>query len=100
MLKATKRLKLHHEVTTNTTIVNNTPVNMAQIILQNALNVGLYVELDEITPGDGNCFYHAIIQKVNRHEICAQLGIHFILPITRHSEEQFVHMCNQIMNQA
>ena len=39
----------------------NTPFNMAQQILQNALHIGLYIELDDITPGDGNCFYHAII---------------------------------------
>ena len=51
---------------------------MAHTILQNALNVGLYVELDEITPGDGNCFYHVVIQQLHRPEIDRQLAHDFI----------------------
>ena len=36
-------------------IYTNSPFNMAEHILQNALRIGLYIELNDITPGDGNC---------------------------------------------
>ena len=48
---------------------------MAEQILQNALRIGLYIELDDITTGDGNCFYHAIIQQLRRPEIRRQLAL-------------------------
>ena len=50
--KTAKSLKLNNTIHTRTAPVN---VIMAHTILQNTLNVGLYVELDEITRGDGNC---------------------------------------------
>ena len=37
-----------------------------------------YVELDEITPGNGNCFYHAVIQQLHRPEIDIYLTHGFI----------------------
>ena len=40
--------------------------SMANIIVQNAREIGLDVSADEITPCDGNCFYHAIVQQVHR----------------------------------
>ena len=34
---------------------------MAEQIVNNARSIGLNVTANEITPGDGNCFYHALI---------------------------------------
>ena len=37
---------------------------MAEIIVNNARQIGLNVRADTVTPGDGNCFYHAILQQL------------------------------------
>ena len=42
---------------------------MAEIIVNNARQIGLNVCADTVTPGDGNCFYHAILQQLQRSEI-------------------------------
>ena len=42
---------------------------MAEIIVTNARQIGLNVHADTVTPGDGNCFYHAILQQLQRSEI-------------------------------
>ena len=42
---------------------------MAEIIVNNARQIGLNVCADTVTPGDGNCFYHAILQQLQRCEI-------------------------------
>ena len=42
---------------------------MADTIVNNARRIGLNVDADEITPGDGNCFYHAVVQQLHRSEI-------------------------------
>ena len=42
---------------------------MAEIIVNNARQIGLNVHADTATPGDGNCFYHAILQQLQRSEI-------------------------------
>ena len=36
--------------------------SIADITVQNARGIGLDLCADEITPSDGNCFYHAIVQ--------------------------------------
>lgn len=46
----------------------NVPLVMAEQIVNNARQIGLNVVADEITPGDGNCFYHAILQQIHRFE--------------------------------
>ena len=38
---------------------------MANIIVRNALDIGLNVCADSITPRDGNCFYHAVLQQLH-----------------------------------
>ena len=44
-----------------------------EIIVQYARNIGLHVTSDSRTPGDGNCWYHSIIQQLNnRPEIHRQ----------------------------
>ena len=42
---------------------------MAEIIVNNARQIGLNVCADTVIPGDGNCFYHAILQQLRRSEI-------------------------------
>ena len=83
--KVAKRLKLNNTIHTKTA-----PVNMAHIILQNVSNVWLYVELDEITSGDGNCFYHAVIQQFHRPEVDRYLA-HDYHELLRRSVYTFVH---------
>ena len=57
--------------------------SMADIIVQNARGIGLDVCADEITPGDGNYFYHAIVQQVHRPVIRDEVTS---LLTTSHSE--------------
>ena len=42
---------------------------MANIIVNNARRIGLNVHADDVTPGDGNCFYHALLQQLQRSDI-------------------------------
>ena len=44
---------------------------MANIIVNNARRIGLNVHhsADNVTPGDGNCFYHALLQQLQRSDI-------------------------------
>ena len=51
-------------------IWNSTMVNTG-IILKNAIQCGLNVRLDSYTPGDGDCWYHAVVQQLRRPEISA-----------------------------
>ena len=37
--------------------------------LRNAQNCGLNVKLDDITPGDGNCWYISVVQQLRRPEL-------------------------------
>lgn len=49
-------------------LLNNS--NFANQIVAHARNIGLSnIVYREITPGDGNCFYHAIVQQLRRREI-------------------------------
>ena len=42
---------------------------MADTIVNNARRIGWNVDADEITTGDGNCFYHAVVQQLHRSDI-------------------------------
>ena len=42
---------------------------MANTIVNNARCIRLNVNADEITPSDGNCFYHAVVQQLHRSNI-------------------------------
>ena len=42
---------------------------MANIIVNNARRIGLNVRTDDVTPGDGNCIYHALLQQLQRSDI-------------------------------
>ena len=44
-------------------------LEMANQFVVNAQRLGLDVTLDQPTPGDGNCFYHAVVQQLHRPEI-------------------------------
>ena len=44
-------------------------IAMADTIVNNARRIGMDVDADEITPGDGNCFYHAVVQQLHRSDI-------------------------------
>ena len=46
----------------------NGPAAMAEQIVINARQIGLNVSAGDITPGDGNCFYHALLQQICRFE--------------------------------
>ena len=41
----------------------------SNVILRNAHKCGLSVRLDSLTIGDGNCWYHAVVQQIRRPEI-------------------------------
>ena len=45
------------------------PIAMANIIVNNARRIELNVRADDVTPGDGNCFYHALLQQLQRSDI-------------------------------
>ena len=38
--------------------------SMADVILANARRIGLAAYVDAPTPGDGNCFYHSVLQQL------------------------------------
>jgi len=38
--------------------------SMADTIVTNAIKIGLSVCADSPTPGDGNCFYHSVLQQL------------------------------------
>lgn len=61
---------------------------MANIIVNNARQLGLNVRADNITPGDGNCFYHALLQQLQRSDISIDYhSTHLILnPLPSHLE--------------
>ena len=51
--------------------------NLAHQVVENARRIGLNnLTFDRPTPGDGNCFYHAILQQLQRPEIMQQLPTH------------------------
>ena len=54
------------------------PNAMANIIENNAKQIGLNVHADEVTPGDGNCFYHAILQQLQRTDITIDHNITYL----------------------
>ena len=41
----------------------------AEMIVSNAQSVGLDVAISNITPGDGNCWYHAVRDQLNRVDL-------------------------------
>ena len=43
----------------------NGPSAMAEQIVTNVRRIGLNVCAGDITPGDGNCFYHALLQQIH-----------------------------------
>ena len=42
----------------------NGPAAMAEQIVANARRIGLNICAGDITPGDGNCFYRALLQQI------------------------------------
>ena len=42
---------------------------MAEVIVNNARHIGLNIDADTATPGDEYCFYHVILQQLQRSEI-------------------------------
>ena len=50
--------------------------SMADAIISNAKRLGLAVCVDTPTPGDGNCFYHSVIQQLAQPDI---------IPVMRHT---------------
>ena len=46
---------------------------MAEQIVTNARRIGLNVCAGDITPGDGNCFHHALLQQIHRFETLESL---------------------------
>ena len=46
---------------------------MPEQIVSNARRNGLNVRAGDITPGDGNCFYHALLQQIHRFETSESL---------------------------
>ena len=69
-----KRIYIQYNKQTNKSkkICTRVPNAMVNIVTNNARRVGLHVHADEVTPGDGNCFYHAILQQLQRSEIVAE----------------------------
>ena len=61
---------------------------MVNIIVNNARQMGLNVHGDNVTPGDGNCFYHAFLQQLQRSDIVIDYhSSHFNLnPLPSHLE--------------
>ena len=51
--------------------------NAAKCIMQKVLELGLDLTLDVETPGDGACFFHAVIQQLSQH------GLYLKLPKVR-----------------
>lgn len=45
------------------------PKSMSNIIVNNARRIGLNVRANNVTPGDGNCLYHALLQQLQRSDI-------------------------------
>ena len=64
------------------------PKSMANIIVNNAKRIGLNVCVDNVTSGDGNCFYHALLQQLQRSDISIDYhSTHLILnPLPSHLE--------------
>ena len=53
---------------------------MANRAVANARNIGLGVTYTVSTPGDGNCFYHAIVNQIqSRTEVQLQINPAFTL---------------------
>ena len=46
----------------------NAPAAMAEQIVINARQIGLNVSAGDKTSGDGNCFYHALLQQIRGFE--------------------------------
>ena len=61
------------------------PKGMTTIIVNNARRIGLQVRSDSVTPGDGNCFYHAVLQQMQRNDIHAISDV-FQYPLPTHLE--------------
>ena len=60
---------------------------MVNIIANNARGIGLNVCANEVTPGDGNCFYHAILQLQRSEIITNHHSSHLNLnPLPTHLE--------------
>ena len=53
-------------------------MSAAQRICRKANDIGLFVRYDRITPADGNCFYHAVLEGL-QHILHDYRGSHFSL---------------------
>ena len=51
--------------------------SLPYINLKNAIQYGLNVRLDSYTPGDGDCWYHAVVQQLRRPVIIAVINRKF-----------------------
>ena len=56
-------------------------------IVQNARRIGLDVQLNRITSGDGNCWYHSVIQQISRPEI-----LEFLEPCKVYSDHRVLRL--------
>ena len=45
----------------------------SQVIMQKVLELGLDFTLDVETPGDGACFFHAVIQQLSKQALFIRL---------------------------
>ena len=50
-------------------MTSNGEVLLADVILQKAISIGLQVTYHQLTPGDGNCLYHAILEAMSSKHI-------------------------------
>ena len=50
--------------------------NLAHQVVENARRIGLNLTFEQPTPGNGNCFYHAVVSQIQRREIIAQIPAH------------------------
>jgi len=53
-------------------------LSSADIIVSNARSIGLNVSYQRVTAGDGNCWYHAVIDQLTRPEIAPLVAPHFL----------------------
>ena len=58
---------------------------MVTIIVNNAQRIGLQVCSDGVTTGDGNCFYHAVLQQMQTNDIHTTSDV-FHYPLPTHLE--------------
>ena len=72
------------------------PKGLATIIVNNARRIGLQVCANDVAPGDGNCFYHAVLQQLHRNDIHASSDVTPLCPLPTHLELR-VSICQYVL---